>query len=224
MKHRISVLANDGEQYEVNEFLRLGLTKDDAVGIVVQNEIIGLIMSLDEWECPWGCMNKIVTKAQNEAEALQEISGLGFTNQIWVANEDNDCAANKCAKYDCGHLTWYLPCLMELGMVCAHKDEINELLASLNLPKLQDDYYWSSSEGSQTYAWVVGFSDGGLGNWGGKYGSYRLRACAAFTPLASHCEHLNDASGEASDLTDKQLLAMLRDRGYTGKITKEINI
>jgi hypothetical protein len=35
-------------------------------------------------------------------------------------------AAKRCWNYQKGGFQWYLPCLMELGVLCAYRDEINK--------------------------------------------------------------------------------------------------
>ena len=49
-----------------------------------------------------------------------------------------------------------------------------------NTQEASSAWFWSSTEYSQGSAWVVNFSNGGT-DTGSKYGSYRVRAVAAFT-------------------------------------------
>lgn len=233
MKHQISVLGNDGKQYTIEEFGERQL--GDAVGIIVQNEIMGLVMSFDEWEAKWGQTDKVVTEAQSECVALQTLSGKELSQCIFAnqTQDDEPTANNLCVAYDRGNLEWYLPCLAELGMIAAYKDEINGVLSQLGVSEgdqLQDEWYWSSSGYSQFNAWSVYFSNGYCDYWSSKFDDGRVRACAAFSPLASRCEHPSGASEKASDLvektelTDEEIIAILRKRGYSGNITKSINI
>ena len=49
-----------------------------------------------------------------------------------------------------------------------------------NTQKASSAWYWSSTEGSQTYAWYVSFSSGYTISYN-KYNSNRVRAVAAFS-------------------------------------------
>jgi hypothetical protein len=61
-----------------------------------------------------------------------------------------------------------------------YMDELNKAFAYVSASPLSSSWYWSSTEGSQSCAWHVNFSNGStLSN--NKYGSLRVRAVAAFT-------------------------------------------
>ena len=62
-----------------------------------------------------------------------------------------------------------------------YKDSINDALEYIGAePLASSAWYWSSTEGSQSYAWLVNFSNGYTGNLN-KYNSGRVRAVAAFS-------------------------------------------
>lgn len=63
-------------------------------------------------------------------------------------------------------------------IVAAYIDEVNAKLREIDGEEL-DGGYWSSTESSQTSAWTVGFSSGGIYSVG-KYYSLIVRPCAAF--------------------------------------------
>ena len=72
-----------------------------------------------------------------------------------------------------------IPALGVLNIIAHLRDEINNALDYIGKPKLDDGYYWSSTEFSQGNAWYVNFSGGyTLGN--NKSGAYAVRAVAAF--------------------------------------------
>lgn len=73
--------------------------------------------------------------------------------------------------------TW-IPSMGELGLLMIHATDVNRAI-ELAGGKPIKGWCWSSTEGSQGVAWGVVFSDGNAGN-GGKYGSYAVRAVAAF--------------------------------------------
>ena len=41
-----------------------------------------------------------------------------------------------------------------------NKEKINAALKAANLPELKESYYWSSTESSGNYAWILDMSDG----------------------------------------------------------------
>lgn len=70
----------------------------------------------------------------------------------------------------------------EEGMLMfCFKDEINAALVELGGdPLSEDDYYWSSSEYSQFYAWYVNFTYGYVNNNNKYYTGHIARGVAAF--------------------------------------------
>lgn len=183
MKHLISIKTKDNV-LSIEDFKEQGLTNNDVIGIIIQTETIGIIMSLDTWEEVWNNDDILVNKACGEAEALQELSGLELTRSIvenTKKNSDSMNAAIRCWDYGKGGLQWYLPSLYELGTIIAYRDEINEVLDMLGMPELdENDYGWSSSEYYTHYAWYVNFGGGNFGYSSNKYYSYVVRAVSAF--------------------------------------------
>lgn len=62
------------------------------------------------------------------------------------------------------------PTIDELTGIYLNKDKINAALKAANLPELKESWYWSSTEYSNTNAWLLRMSDG-LRDWYGKYGN-----------------------------------------------------
>lgn len=52
------------------------------------------------------------------------------------------------------------PTIDELTGIFLNKDKINAALKAANLPALKESYYWSSTESSSYYAWILDMSDG----------------------------------------------------------------
>lgn len=52
------------------------------------------------------------------------------------------------------------PTIDELTGIFLNKDKINASLEAAGLPKLKESWYWSSTENSTNYAWVLDMSDG----------------------------------------------------------------
>lgn len=76
---------------------------------------------------------------------------------------------------------WYIPSLGELYRIFINKKAINAALEFAKGDKLQDRWYWTSTESSATYAWFLSLSAGITGNWNAKASNpLRVRAVSAF--------------------------------------------
>ena len=232
MKHSISIKTVNGV-LSVADFKAQRVAKADVIGVVLQTETIGMIISLNQWKEIW-CSDdnvKVFNKACGEAEALQTLSGLELTRNIVKQNEgdgEDMTAAMRCWQYDKGGLQWYLPCLYELGAIIAYRDELNEVFEMLGADILdENDWGWSSSEGYTHDAWFVNFGNGNFyGN--NKYGSCVVRAVSAFSPLerGDFSSPSGNGNGEypVPPMTEESAVEFLRSRGYTGTILKELSI
>lgn len=229
--YSISVLGADKKQYEIADFRARGMNYANAIGIIVETEFMSRVLAFDTWQEQWGNTDRILTEEQNESVAMQTFSGLDLTKRIVEAQTDIDgmTAAKRCWNYQKGGLQWYLPCLMELGVLCAYHDEINKAMKEIGCPDecllptedSDETWVWSSSEGSQNSSWGVNFSNGYF-NYGGKYNSNMVRAVAAFQPSPS----LLTGEAKSNDClhSDEALINMLRERGYKGELTKTLTI
>ena len=118
---------------------------------------------------------------------------------------------------------------MELGVLCAYRDEINKAMKEIGCPDecllptedSDETWGWSSSELSQGNSWGVNFSYGNF-NSSSKCNSYVVRAVAAFQPSPS----LLTGEAKSNDClhSDEALINMLRERGYKGELTKTLTI
>lgn len=187
MKHLISLKTNQGIA-SVEDYQNGRIDRDDIIGVILQTEVIGVIISLDQWNEIW-CSDvnrKFFNKACGEAEALQTLSGLELTRNIVKKNKEDGedmTAAMRCWQYKKGNLQWYLPSLYELGTIIAYCDELNEVLEMLDADQFdEDDWGWSSSEGGSWYAWFVDFGSGFF-NIRSKFYGLVVRAVSAFSPL-----------------------------------------
>lgn len=230
-KYSISVLGADKKQYEIADFRARGMNYTNAIGIIVTTEFMSRILAFDTWQEQWGNTDRILTEEQNESVAMQTFSGLDLTKRIVEAQTDIDgmTAAKRCWNYQKGGLQWYLPCLMELGVLCAYHDEINKAMKEIGCPDecllptedSDETWVWSSSEYSQGGSWNVNFSNGYFHNFI-KYYSGMVRAVAAFQPSPS----LLTGEAKSNDClhSDEALINMLRERGYKGELTKTLTI
>lgn len=76
---------------------------------------------------------------------------------------------------------WYIPSLGELYRIFINKKAINAALEFAKGDKLQDRWYWTSTELSATSAWILSLDDGDTTNWYTKASNtYRVRAVSAF--------------------------------------------
>ena len=229
--YSISVLGADKKQYEIADFRARGMNYANAIGIIVETEFMSRVLAFDTWQEQWGNTDRILTEEQNESVAMQTFSGLDLTKRIVEAQTDIDgmTAAKRCWNYQKGGLQWYLPCLMELGVLCAYHDEINKAMKEIGCPDecllptedSDETWVWSSSEGSQSNSWLVNFSNGYFTNYF-KYYSGMVRAVAAFQPSPS----LLTGEAKSNDClhSDEALINMLRERGYKGELTKTLTI
>lgn len=230
-KYSISVLGTDKKQYEIADFRAKGMNYANAIGIIVETEFMSRVLAFDTWQEQWGNTDRILTEKQNESVAMQTFSGLDLTKRIVEAQTDIDgmTAAKRCWNYQKGGLQWYLPCFMELGVLCAYRDEINKAMKEIGCPDecllptedSDETWVWSSSEYSQNPSWNVNFSNGYFSN-NNKYDSSMVRAVAAFQPSPS----LLTGEAKSNDClhSDETLINMLRERGYKGELTKTLTI
>lgn len=237
--YEVKVLGNDKQVYDVAAFVAVGKNYSDAIGIVFSSPIIGQrVLAFDAWLEQWG-ERKIHVEERNESQAVQVLCGLEDTKRVVEAQSGNSdmTAAKRCWQYKCGDLQWYLPSLMELGTLFLVRDEINDAMRQLGcdsdcLLPTEDSYenwLWSSSEYSQNGSWYVNFGNGDFYSYY-KYNSGVVRAVAALSD-ASHREPLSEANGQgeqiqynAPELSDEDLVNMLRQRGFTGNVSKIINL
>ena len=234
-KYSISVLGADKKQYEIADFRARGMNYANAIGIIVETEFMSRVLAFDTWQERWGNTDRVLTEEQNESVAMQTFSGLDLTKRIveGQAGIDGMTAAKRCWNYQKGGLQWYLPCLMELGVLCAYHDEINKAMKEIGCPDecllptedSDETWVWSSSEVSHCCtccrSWSVDFS-GGYFSYGSKYSSGMVRAVAAFQPSPS----LLTGEAKSNDClhSDEALINMLRERGYKGELTKTLTI
>lgn len=188
MNYSISIKTTKGV-FSISDFKKQNLSSEDVIGVVLQTETIGMVISLEKWHDLW-CRNrnfKVYNKACGEAEALQTLSGLELTRNIVeknIADGETMTAAMRCWQYKKGNLQWYLPSLYELGTIIAYIDELNEVFEMLGADLLsKDDCGWSSSEYDNYNVWYVGFGGGRFNGFYSKSGDFTIIAVSAYNPL-----------------------------------------
>ena len=119
-----------------------------------------LIVSLEEFTGPWGCLG------QNVPGANDINYGLVNTNDIVSAGclQEGD-AAQICVNYDYGGCTdWYLPSYLEWRILIHAYGPVNQTLNSLSAPELVEDWlYWTSGDQNGTNAYDFNWAIYGLG-------------------------------------------------------------
>ena len=186
MKHSISIKTTNG-LLSVADFKEQHISKFDVIGVVLQTETIGMVISLDQWDEIWCGEDNLDTfnEAYSEVEALQTLSGLELTRNIVKRNKKDGegmTAAKRCWQYGKGGLQWYLPCLYELAAIIAYYDELNKVFRMLGADIIDKyEFYWSSFENSNVTAWYANFSNGLY--YGYKCFYCLVRAVSTFSPL-----------------------------------------
>ncbi len=134
---------------------------------------------------PWGCIGNVISGADGTA------IGTGMQNTIDILNDcsTGGIAAGLCANYNGGGYTdWYLPSRDELSLmyqsVGPGASGANNNIGGF----VQLANYWSSSEASINFGWIVYFNDG-TQNALSKDGPYadRVRAIRQVSLPSANC-------------------------------------
>lgn len=76
---------------------------------------------------------------------------------------------------------WWLPSLGEMMMIYANMTKINYALSLINgATQLVEDWYWTSTEMSAAYAWILSLYYGGANSTTKASSTFRVRAVSAF--------------------------------------------
>ena len=76
---------------------------------------------------------------------------------------------------------WWIPSLGEMYRIFINFGTINRALKFAGGDLIKQDWYWTSTECSAPYAWLLSLSDGGTNYWGTKASdTYRVRPVSAF--------------------------------------------
>ena len=108
--------------------------------------------------------------------ALSDFNGLSNTKTLVGLGSDYE-AANACWKYKDGasNLQWYLPAMGELGYLMPRFNEINSVITALGGVAVNgSNCFWSSSEYSSNYAYLLN-TEYGFVNDSGKNYTYGVR-------------------------------------------------
>lgn len=154
-KEQIPEAIVEVKTYRVGDYYDDG-SKQGVVFEVTGDGLHGKIVSLDQTKDLW------CTEEQYEKEIIVGTpsyrDGKVNTNRVMArADSANYTAVKWCRTKG---QEWYLPSIEELELLYQVKDEVNKTLQYQSADVLQDEYYWSSTEKNEFWAWRVGMSDG----------------------------------------------------------------
>ena len=141
-----------------------------------------------KWSTPGSENLSCLTDYDSISSAQTDFNGAQNTSCIINYSSSNSYpAAEYCNNYrpvssGTGSSGWYLPAAGELYVMSSSYEAINLGLQKLSKTKLQNAYYWSSSEtnNGDEYALSVNPSDGLMGGYYVKPGNARVRCVLAF--------------------------------------------
>jgi hypothetical protein len=173
--------------YKVGDYAEGGvifwLTPDGKHGLVASIE------DMSENPMPWAPSSSESIFVRAAANYLgfgknYTTAGKENTETITTAYGDGVYAAKACANYS--HTTnginyddWYLPCLLELGLMMTMRETIESVSQANGGDPFEDSPYWSSFEALSSKAWVQSFGDA-FQKYENKGSNYRVRAVRAF--------------------------------------------
>lgn len=164
----------------------LEYTKDDNMG----SEVVAIGLKMGGF----GVKIALHDEANGDGITLTTKSNSNLkTDQDYYIDKYDDAVADMDGARNTNHLRsilnpkikladdWYIPSLGELYRIFINKKAINAALEFAKGDKLQDRWYWTSTEISATTAWILFLDDGGTGSWFTKASdTSRVRAVSAF--------------------------------------------
>ena len=75
---------------------------------------------------------------------------------------------------------WYIPSMGEMLFIFTHRKEVNAALEKAGGQPIADDWYWTSTEYSATYAWTLYLGHGNMGDNAKATTTFRVRPVSAF--------------------------------------------
>lgn len=164
----------------------LEYTKDDNMG----SEVVAIGLKMGGF----GVKIALHDEANGDGITLTTKSNSNLkTNQDYYIDKYDDAVADMDGARNTNHLRsilnpkikladdWYIPSLGELYRIFINKKAINAALEFAKGDKLQDRWYWTSTEASATNAWNLYLSGGDTYSWNAKASNAdRVRAVSAF--------------------------------------------
>ena len=164
----------------------LEYTKDDNLG----SEVVAIGLKMGGF----GVKIALHDEANGDGITLTTKSNSNLkTDQDYYIDKYDDAVADMDGARNTNHLRsilnpkikladdWYIPSLGELHRIFINKKAINAALEFAKGDKLQDRWYWTSTESSATTAWRLSLDGGGTNRWRAKASDTgRVRAVSAF--------------------------------------------
>lgn len=164
----------------------LEYTKDDNMG----SEVVAIGLKMGGF----GVKIALHDEANGDGITLTTKSNSNLkTDQDYYIDKYDDAVADMDGARNTNHLRsilnpkikladdWYIPSLGELYRIFINKKAINAALEFAEGDKLQDRWYWTSTEISATNAWILYLDDGITDYWYSKASdTLRVRAVSAF--------------------------------------------
>lgn len=164
----------------------LEYTKDDNMG----SEVVAIGLKMGGF----GVKIALHDEANGDGITLTTKSNSNLkTDQDYYIDKYDDAVADMDGARNTNHLRsilnpkikladdWYIPSLGELYRIFINKKAINAALEFAKGDKLQDRWYWTSTEISASDAWNLTLYDGDTGIWiTGASDTLRVRAVSAF--------------------------------------------
>ena len=107
----------------------------------------------------------------NCTDAVADWNGKANTKHL------EEIGLNEDIKLEAGQ---YIPAVGEMYLIYLHKKALNEALESVGGEPIADEWYWTSTEYSATYAWGLYLSDGYMGGNAKATHAYHVRPVSAF--------------------------------------------
>jgi hypothetical protein len=156
------------------DFLEVGNYNQGGIIFQINEDGTGLVAAMEDLgQFEWGCYGTGISGAD------EQVIGTGYQNTLDIVSgcSETPIAASEALAYESGgYSDWYLPSF----------DELIEMYNTIgnggpdgNIGGFSSNYYWSSSEFSDNYAWYVYFSDGNS-SFSYKFNANRVRVIRAF--------------------------------------------
>ena len=107
----------------------------------------------------------------NCTDAVADWNGKANTKHL------EEIGLNESIKLEAGQ---YIPAVGEMYLIYLHKKALNEALEAVGGEPIANDWYWTSTEFSATYAWYLYLGGGSMNYYTKAAGTYRIRPVSAF--------------------------------------------
>lgn len=151
--------------------------KDCAIAVAFKFGQVSLILSGQNIEdCKMTCEDKeSISVITSYAEAACDFMGRKRTQDLVARGLS--CVDKLPESKD-----WYIPAIGELYVMYLIKNQINKALEYIGAELIKDTWYWSSTEYSVTYGWILNLGDGTFSHCYKTF-EYSVRPVSAFNPL-----------------------------------------